>query len=201
MIFKLLEAVVKLRESSFLRCVMRLLTLLAFILFSSNIFAEISLSELGMESAPISEAEKTEQMELKRELKIRHEKLKTHEILGLTTWGLMTATMLTGGSALDSDMHMYLGMATGVSYLTTAYFSLTAPKPSSIKDKPRMKWHKNLAWVHFPLMLLVPYLGYMYKKHEEDGKKHSSLEKQHSTFAGLLYGTFTISAALMVIEF
>lgn len=169
------------------------------VLFNLSIaHAEISLSELGM-SSDIKVTEMSPKFE--SEMKERREKLGTHQILGLTTWGMMTATMLTGGSALDSNLHMYLGMTTGALYLASAYYSLTAPKPSSIKDKPRMKWHKGLAWVHFPLMLLVPYLGYQYKKHEDHNQKHGSLEKQHSALAGLLYGTFTISAALMVIEF
>jgi hypothetical protein len=50
-------------------------------------------------------------------------------------------------------------------------------------------------------MILTPILGYMYKKHEDEGKKHSALEKQHTTFAGILYGSFALSATLMVIEF
>lgn len=160
--------------------------------------AEISLSDLGMSNETKVE-ETSPKLEL--EMKERTDKLRKHQVLGLTTWGMMTATMLTGGSALDSNLHMYLGMATGALYLTTAYYSLTAPKPSTIKDQTRMKWHKALAWVHFPLMLIVPYLGYQYKKHEDHNQKHSSFEKQHSALAGALYGTFTISTALMVIEF
>jgi len=166
-------------------------------LFIAQAQADISLNELGLNS----NADTSVSVKFEKEMRQRHSMLKTHEILGLTTFGLMTATMLTGGSAMDDDKHMLLGMTTGAFYLATAYFSLTAPKPDTIKDKARMKWHKGLAWVHFPLMILVPVLGYMYKKHEEDGKSHSSLEKQHSTFAGLLYGSFTISAALMVVEF
>ena len=171
---------------------------LFLLLISSFAHAEISLSDLGM-SGETKIAETSPKFEM--EMKERTEKLRKHQVLGLTTWGMMTATMLTGGSALDSNLHMYLGMATGALYLTTAYYSLTAPKPTSIKDQTRMKWHKALAWVHFPLMLIVPYLGYQYKKHEEHNQKHGSLEKQHSALAGALYGTFTISTALMVIEF
>lgn len=164
---------------------------------STQAFADINLKDLGVDEAVQASPEDAKKQEVLME---RHSKLKTHEILGLTTLGMMTATMLTGGSALDSDLHMYLGLTTGALYMATAYYSLTAPKPNEIKDKGRMKWHKGLAWVHFPLMILTPILGYMYKKHEEDNKKHSSLEKQHSAVAGALYGTFTLSAALMVIE-
>lgn len=174
-----------------------LITLLVFTM-TSYVHAEISLSDLGM-SNEVSVAEANPKFEA--EMKDRTEKLRKHQVLGLTTWGMMSATMLTGGSALDSNLHMYLGMATGALYFTTAYYSLTAPKPTNIKDKARMKWHKALAWVHLPLMLIVPYLGYQYKKHEDNNQKHSSLEKQHSALAGALYGTFTISTALMVIEF
>ncbi len=172
--------------------------LMVFLFLVPGARAEISLTDLGM-------SEKTEiqpmDKKIQKELSQRTNMLKTHEVLGLTTWGLMTATILTGGSAMDSDMHRNLGIATGLLYFTTAYYSLTAPKPVDVKDKWRMKWHKGLAWVHFPLMILVPYLGLMYKQHEENNKKHSALEKQHSALAGILYGTFTLSAALMVIEF
>lgn len=176
---------------------MKMIFSLMMIFTISLAHADISLSDLGMEK----EATVQVDPKLEKVMQERRSMLSTHQVLGLTTWGLMTATMLTGGSALDSNLHMYLGMTTGAMYMATAYYSLTAPKPKDIKDKWRMKWHKGLAWVHFPMMLLVPYLGYQYKKHEENGQKHNSLEKQHSTFAGILYGSFTISAALMTIEF
>ena len=161
--------------------------------------ADLSLSDIGVSETAVESSQT--QLKLEKTLEKGHSMLSTHQVLGLTTWGAMTATMLTGGSALDSNLHMYLGITTAALYFTTAYYSLAAPKPSGIKDNTRMKWHKGLAWVHFPLMIITPILGYMYKKHEDDNKKHSSLEKQHSAFAGALYGTFTISAALMVIEF
>lgn len=109
--------------------------------------------------------------------------------------------MLTGGSALDSNTHMYLGMASGILYYTTAYYSLTAPKPAGIKDRGNIVWHKRLAWIHFPAMVLAPIFGYIYKKNEDDGKKNSGLVKQHPTIAGIGYGAFALSAALMTIEF
>jgi hypothetical protein len=175
---------------------MKLLAVLLLV-FSFTAHADISLEELGVSS---NQGQEIKPLSLS-DAKIRTEKLKTHEVLGLTTLGVMTATLLTGNSALDNNLHMYLGMTTGALYLATAYYSLTAPKPMGVIDRGRIKWHKGLAWVHFPAMLLTPYLGYMYKKHEDEGKKHSSLEKQHTTVAGILYGSFALSAALMVIEF
>jgi hypothetical protein len=181
-----------------MRFEMKSLFLVFLLIFSQLSFADISLSELGMSTEPDKNAPS---LLPKEEMQLRTSKLKTHEVLGLVTLGAMTATLLTGNSVYDNNMHMYLGFTTGALYMATAYYSLTAPKPMGVIDRGRIKWHKGLAWVHFPLMIMVPYIGYMYKKNEEDGKEHSSLEKQHRTLAGLLYGTFAISAALMVVEF
>jgi hypothetical protein len=127
--------------------------------------------------------------------------LKTHEVLGLTTLGFMAATLLTGDEGADGNTHMYLGMATGALYYTTAYYSLTAPKPAGIKDRGNIVWHKRLAWIHFPAMILAPILGYIYKKNENAGRKSSGLVEQHPTIATIGFGAFAISAALMTIEF
>ena len=161
--------------------------------------AEISLNDLGLSTKDFEITPK--QMLEQKTLEKRHSMLKTHETLGLATLGLMTATMFTGGSAIGSNTHMYLGMTTGLLYFTTAYYSLSAPKPAGIKDRGNIVWHKRLAWIHFPAMVLAPVLGYIYKKNEEEGRKSSSLVKQHSAVAGVGYGAFAISAALMTIEF
>lgn len=164
-----------------------------------NANAELELKDLGFSKSEVDLTPK--QVKEQKTLETRHDMLKTHEVLGLTTLGLMSATMLTGGSAIDSNAHMYLGIASGLMYFTTAYYSLSAPKPAGIKERGNIVWHKRLAWIHFPAMLLAPVLGYIYKKNEEDGKKSSSLVKQHPTIAGIGYGAFALSAALMTIEF
>lgn len=177
---------------------MKMILLIVLMFSLPMAHAQLSLGDLG-----ISQAKDVAPVDpkLEQQLQLRTSKLKTHEMLGLATWGMMTATLFTGGQALDGNLHANLGYTTAALYMATAYYSLTAPKPSQIQDKARMKWHKGLAWVHFPLMLLAPYVGYMYKRHHEQGKPHSGLEKQHPTLAGILYGSFTLSAALMVIEF
>lgn len=177
----------------------RMLVFLLSFIFLNNVYAELNLNDLGLSNKEMTLT--PQQIQDQNTLETRHSMLKTHEVLGLTTLGLMTATMLTGGSAIDSNMHMYLGMASGALYFTTAYFSLKAPKPASIKDRGNIVWHKRLAWIHFPAMVLAPILGYIYKKNEEDGKKSSSLVKQHPTIAGIGFGAFALSAALMTIEF
>jgi hypothetical protein len=181
---------------SWLSCVFYLFFSLMIL---TNVRAELELKDLGLSKSETAPSPK--QMQEQKVLEDRHSRLKTHEVLGLTTLGLMTATMLTGGSAIGSNMHMYLGAATGVLYFTTAYYSFTAPKPSGIKERGNIVWHKRLAWIHFPAMVLAPVLGYLYKKNEEDGKKSSSLVKQHSAIAGVGFGAFALSAVLMTIEF
>lgn len=161
--------------------------------------AEVSLKDLGLSESEVSLSPK--QVEEQKVMEERHHKLKTHEALGLATLGLMAATVFTGNSALDSNTHMYLGMATGLLYYTTAYYSFTAPKPEGVVDRGNIKWHKRLAWIHFPAMVLAPILGYMYKKNEDDGKKSSSFVKQHQTIAGIGFAAFALSATLMTIEF
>lgn len=188
-----------LKEPIVMIWVSRLLVfLMSFAVFSSA-YAEIDLKDLGLGNSEISLS--PQQVKEQKTLESRHSMLKTHEVLGLTTLGFMAATMLTGGSALDSNAHMYLGMTTGALYYTTAYFSLAAPKPEGIKERGNIVWHKRLAWIHFPAMVLAPILGYMYKRNEDNGKKSSSLVKQHSAIAGIGFGAFAISAALMTIEF
>lgn len=95
-------------QENFMEELMKCLTLIFSLLFFTPAMAQLSLEDIGLKNEPVQQDPKIEKI-----MNERHEKLKTHEILGLGTWGLMTATMLTGGSALDSDLHMYLGMATG----------------------------------------------------------------------------------------
>ena len=170
--------------------------LILSVFFKLNLcFAEVSLSDLGLSESEIKLS--PSQMKDQAELEVRHRMLKRHEVLGLTTLGFMTATLFTGNSGSSSNTHMYLGMATGALYFTTAYFSLAAPKPAGIKDRGNIVWHKRLAWIHFPAMVLAPILGYMLKKDDDDNK----FVKQHQTIAGIGYGAFALSTALMTIEF
>ena len=79
---------------------------------------------------------------LEKDIRKRRSMLKTHQILGLTTLGLMTATAVVGqlnyantyGSHADGDdtwrvPHQVLSYTTAASFATTAYFSVFAPEP------------------------------------------------------------------------
>jgi hypothetical protein len=174
----------------------RFLVLCITFIFVFNAKADISLKDLGFQESEIKL--NPTQIQEQKTLETRHRMLKTHEVLGLTTLGFMAASVFTGGT---NDTHMYLGMATGLLYFTTAYYSLAAPKPNGIKDRGNIKWHKRLAWIHFPAMILTPILGYIYKKNQDAGRKSSGLVKEHPTIAAIGFGAFALSAALMTIEF
>ena len=179
---------------------MKSLMISVIVLFASlGAHAELELKDLGLTEAEVKLS--PQEVKSQKVLEQRHGMLKTHEVLGLTTLGLMSATMLTGNSGASGNVHMYLGMATGLMYFTTAYYSLAAPKPATIKDRGMIVWHKRLAWIHFPAMVLAPILGYMYKQNEEHDRKSSSLVKQHSAVAGVGFAAFALSAALMTFEF
>ncbi len=164
--------------------------------FSSMSYAELSLNDLGFKNDELKVSP-----EITKTLEVRKDKLAIHQKLGLTTMGLMTATMLMGGTARTKDTHKYLGIATGLMYYTTAYFSLTAPEVDGMKDSGSTKIHKTLAWIHFPLMLAAPILGYIHKKNVEDGKTSNGLVKNHGGIGSAAYATFMLSGLVMYFDF
>ena len=134
-------------------------------------------------------------------MEIRQQKLQLHQKLGLVTAAAMTATMLLGESAKDNDAHKYAGITTGLLYWTTAYFSLSAPKPEGIKDSGSSKIHKTLAWVHAPLMAIVPVLGYIHKENDRKGKASTGIVKAHGGLASAAYFTFLSAGLVMYFDF
>lgn len=160
---------------------------------------ELTLSDLG-----ISQADSVPDLQLQKDLEVRSHKLQRHQTWGLITQGLMTAALVTGGMAKDGDneLHQYLGMTAFATYWTTAYYSLTAPKPSSVKDQgTNIKLHKALAWVHGPLMILTPIAGLMASANNRHHKKNSGLAAQKGTLGTAAFAAYTLSMTLMFIEF
>lgn len=179
----------------------RVLSGLVVLLFmsSSLVKADVSLSDLGLSESEVQLTPK--QINEQKELEVRHRTLKTHEVLGLTTIGVMTAAMFTGNAAMENDLHMYLGLTSAALYYTTAYFAFTAPKPAGIKERGNIVWHKRLAWIHFPAMLLTPVLGLMRKHDLENNKSSNALVREHPSVVGVGYVALVLSAALMTFEF
>ena len=114
----------------------------------------------------------------------------------------MIATALTAEEGKVTNAHKTLGILTGISYFSTAYFSITAPDaPDESKTATNVKIHKTLAYIHFPLMVLTPIAGIMAEKQLERGQKLHGLAKQKGMFATGALLTFLPAAATILIEF
>jgi cytochrome b561 len=177
--------------------------LFLLISISQTAFAELTLGDLGFKKEEIKVDQKTIQM-----MEVRQDKLQLHQKLGLATMAAMTATLLLaesaeaeGGTYNPDNIHKYAGIATGLLYWTTAYFSLSAPKPPELKDTGSTKLHKSLAWVHGPLMAIVPVLGYLHDQNNKKGKESSGLVDAHGSVASVAYATFMAAGLSMYFDF
>lgn len=175
------------------------LTILSFLGTALAQDKKLTLGDLG-----ISKDEVVGDPQLQKDLEIRSSMLRKHQTWGLITQGLMTAALLTGGMAKDdsNELHQYLGMATFATYWTTAYYSIFAPKPDSVKDRGQnIKWHKRLAWIHAPLMILTPIAGLLASADNRHHEKSSGLAAQKGALGTATFVAYTLSMTLMFIEF
>lgn len=120
-----------------------------------------SLQDLGFSPAEIKGNPKEQAV-----LEKRTHMLKIHQRLGLiTTLPMITsvATSIDAGgrntSNTDRTVHMILGSATAGLYFTTAYFAIRAPRVSGTRSRGPIRFHKAMAWIHGPGMILTPILG------------------------------------------
>lgn len=131
--------------------------------------------------------------------------LQTHQILGLVTLGLMTATYFTAREGQQATkLHQYLGYTTAASYATTAYFSLMAPEPEETGFSEKgwsMRIHKALVFVHLPGMILTPIAGYLANRSYKKGQEPTGLGKYKGTIANVTYFSFAAAALSVVINF
>ena len=172
-----------------------LLTMLCLI-FSQSAFADLSLSDLGFKQEELKVDPKITEM-----METRHNKLQIHQKLGLVTMAAMTATVILGGTAKDNNAHKIAGITSGLLYWTTAYFSLSAPEVPGIKERGSTKIHEALAWIHAPLMAIVPVLGYIHKDNDNKGKPSSGLVKAHGALATAAYISFMSAGLVMYFDF
>ena len=170
--------------------------IIASSLFAQSAFAELTLSDLNFKQDQVKVDPHFTQM-----METRQKKLQIHQKLGLATMAAMTATLLVAESANDDDIHKYAGIASGLLYWTTAYFSLSAPKPEGIKETGSTKIHSSLAWVHAPLMVIAPVLGYIYKDNHSKGKESSGIVKAHGGLATAAYISFMAAGLTMYFDF
>lgn len=165
------------------------------VFFFNTAFAEMNLNDLGFKQEDLKIDSK-----LSQTLEIRHQKLQTHQKLGMVTMGLMTATLLASDEAKKNNLHKYLGITTGLLYWTTAYYSLSAPEIDGQKESGSSKIHQTLAFIHAPLMAIVPVLGYLAKEDANKHKKSTGLVEKHGDLATVAYASFMAAGLTMLLD-
>jgi hypothetical protein len=145
----------------------------------------LSLQDLGFGKAQ-TQGNAQEQARLDK----RSHMLKVHQKLGLITTIPLVATVLTGGlaggrstSSSTRDLHAALGSATAGLYAATAYYAIFAPKIPGTKAEGPIRFHKALAWVHGPGMVLTPILGAMAFNQKSQGERVHGIASAHGEVA------------------
>jgi hypothetical protein len=132
--------------------------------------------------------------------------LKIHQRLGLITTIPLLATVISGSqaggkstSSASRDLHAALGSVTTGLYLTTAYFSIFAPRVPGTTTRGPIRLHKALAWIHGPGMILTPILGAMAFDQRSRGEKVHGIANAHGAVAyvtAVAYGLAILSVSV-----
>jgi hypothetical protein len=168
----------------------------------------LSLGDLGF-SASQTQTNPREQALLEK----RTHMLKVHQTLGLITAIPLYATVLVSGgakqkkgpngtftepSSANVDLHAALGSLTAALYGATAYYAIFAPKVPGVKPKGAIKLHRDLAYIHFPGMILTPILGSMALNQESKGQKVHGIASAHAAVAATTVVAYT--AAIVAVS-
>jgi hypothetical protein len=160
-----------------------------------------SLQDLGI--SPEQAQGNTQQQAL---LDKRTHMLKIHQRLGLITTVPLIATVVAsmgaGGrstSASSRDLHVALGGLTGDLYCATAYYAIRAPKVPGTETRGPIRFHKAMAWIHGPGMILTPILGAIAFDQKSKGEKVHGIASAHGPVAIVTAGAF--GAAVLSVSF
>jgi hypothetical protein len=161
---------------------------------------EPSLSDLGF--TPEQTAANAKEQAL---LDKRSHMLKIHQRMGLITAVPLLATLIasTGAGGKDTssasrDLHVALGALTGDLYGITAYYAIRAPRIPGTETRGPIRFHKAMAWIHGPGMILTPILGAMAYSQKNNGEKVHGLAAAHGPVAIITAGAF--GAALLSVS-
>ncbi len=189
-------------------------TLISLNTYSQDLQSATSKKELTLLDLRVPEAQYTREME-----EVREHKLKIHKHAAGLTLGLAAASVVTAilakkkvnddraarGGRMDSsdskdfNLHVATAGLTLVSYFTTAYFSISAPKSETMVDSNAVTWHKRLAYIHMPAMIIGPILGLSALNDYKKGRNPSGISKLHVPV--MMLGAAALAGAAVVIEF
>ena len=160
----------------------------------------LSLGDLGFSPAQ-TQGNAQDQARLDK----RSHMLKIHQRLGLIATVPIVASVITGTGAggkststTDRWVHLALGSAAGDLYFTSAYFAIFAPKIPGTETRGPIRWHKALAWIHGPGMILTPILGAIAFDQKSRGEKVHGIASAHSAVAivtAAAYGAAIVSVS------
>jgi hypothetical protein len=162
-----------------------------------------SLQDLGF---PPDQAQANAQLQAL--LDKRTHMLKIHQRMGLITTIPLIATLATslnaGGkntSTASRDLHAALGGVTGDLYAITAYYAIRAPKIPGTETRGPIRFHKAMAWIHGPGMILTPILGIMAFDQKEDGEKVHGIASAHGPVAIVTAAAFGLAVMSVSLKF
>lgn len=160
-----------------------------------------SLEDLGFSSAETKGNAKEQAL-----LDKRTHMLKIHQRLGIITTIPMIASVATsinaGGrhtSNTDRTVHMVLGSATADLYFMTAWYAIRAPRVEGTKPRGPIRFHRAMAWIHGPGMILTPILGAIAYSQKNNGERVHGIARAHGPVAIVTAGAF--GAALLSVSF
>lgn len=136
----------------------------------------------------------------------RSHMLKIHQRIGLIDTAPLVATVILGTGAgghktstADRWAHLALGSATGDLYFISAYYAIRAPKIPGTETRGQIRWHKALAWIHGPGMILTPILGAIAFDQKSNGEKVHGFARAHGPVAivtAAAYGAAILSVSV-----
>jgi hypothetical protein len=137
-------------------------------------------------------------------LKDRRRFLDAHFYSAWASVGLMGLTLITAPDNEKSNTHKWLGIMSGLSYLSSAGFAYFAPKPTDVKQTENILIHKKLIWVHAPAMFLTIMSGISAHDQHKEHKKLDSFADAHKLFAAITavsFGLATLSSMDWTLNF
>lgn len=154
---------------------------------------DLNLEDLGYKSIQTD-------LDTQKTLETRRYMLEQHQLWGIVAIiGLAAAFSAAKEGELAPEHALFAGM-TVASYGASTYYGLKAPTLAG-KKKGQTEWHKYLAWIHLPAMILTPIAGVEAAKDHRNGKPLGSLAKQHKNLAGVAAASLGLSVALVSFEF
>lgn len=146
----------------------------------------LSLNDLGFSPTQVQGSAREQAL-----LDKRSHMLKIHQKLGLITTIPLAATVISGffsggkniTSSSTRDLHVALGSVTAGLYFTSASYAIFAPKVRGTKTEGPIRWHKALAWIHGPGMILTPIMGEMAFAQRSKGERVHGFARYHGQVA------------------